>query len=61
MARCRNTKAEIKLTVNIKPMKLADVTPAQLRRYRAAWARLIAKASREAQAQSQQARDEAAR
>jgi hypothetical protein len=31
--------------VNIEPVNPADVTPAQVKRYSAAWARLIAKAS----------------
>lgn len=39
-----NRKTEIKVKVNIKPVRLAEVTPAICRLYRRFWAKLITQA-----------------
>ncbi len=47
MARRPSTKTVIKITVNIKPVKSAEVTPRQHRLVRQFWARLISRAQDE--------------
>jgi hypothetical protein len=42
MARLLNTNTAIKLKVNIKPVKLAEVTPWQRQLVKDFWSRLIA-------------------
>lgn len=40
-------KTQNKVIVNIKPVKLADVTPAQVARYRDFWIKLISRSKDE--------------
>ena len=47
------SKAEVKVTVNIQPIKSAEVTPAQRQLVKNFWQRLIAECQRELQAESE--------
>ena len=42
-----NRKAEIRIKVDIKPVKMAEVTPAARQLYKHFWTKLIAKAQDE--------------